>query len=92
MRDIDILQFAAKRNLTIVTGADPGVGVGGWTTGAGHGPLTSLYGLGADQVISMEVVTADGRFLEIDSNHYPDLFWAMRGVNSPVSETAVDDR
>ena len=81
MRVIDVLNAAAKKNVTIVTGADPGVGIGGWTTGGGHGPLSSRYGLGADQVLTMEVVTADGDFLQIDQGHHPDLFWAMRGVS-----------
>ena len=81
MRNFDILAAAAERNITVVTGADPNVGIGGWITGGGHGPLSSLYGLGADQVLSMEVVTADGRLLQIDQNHHKDLFWAMRGVS-----------
>ena len=81
MRVSEILTVAAEKNITIVTGADPDVGIGGWTTGGGHGPLTSRYGLGADQVLAMEVVTADGSFLQIDPNHHPDLFWAMRGVS-----------
>ena len=80
-RVIDILKAAAQKNITIVTGADPGVGIGGWTAGGGHGPLSSRYGLGADQVLSMEVVTPDGEFLLIDQDHHPDLFWAMRGVS-----------
>ena len=81
MRNFEILAAAAEKNITVVTGADPNVGIGGWITGGGHGPLSSLYGLGADQAISMEVVTADGRLLQIDQNHHRDLFWAMRGVS-----------
>lgn len=74
MRSFEILNAAAEKNITIVTGADPNVGIGGWITGAGHGPLSSKYGLGADQVVAMEVVTADGRFLRIDENNHSDLF------------------
>ena len=81
MRNFEILAAAAEKNITIVTGADPNVGIGGWITGGGHSPLSSLYGLGADQVLSMEVVTADGRLLHIDKDHHQDLFWAMRGVS-----------
>ena len=81
MRNSEILAAAAERNITVVTGADSNVGIGGWITGAGHGPLSSTYGLGADQVLSMEVVTADGRFLHIDKDRHAGLFWAMRGVN-----------
>lgn len=81
MRNFEILAAAAEKNITVVTGADPNVGIGGWITGGGHGPLSSLYGLGADQAISMEVVTADGRLLQVDKDHHKDLFWAMRGVS-----------
>ena len=81
MRNFEILAAAAETNITLVTGADPDVGIGGWITGGGHGPLSSRYGLGADQVLAMEVVTADGRFLKIDKDHHADLFWAMRGVS-----------
>lgn len=81
MRNSEILAAAAEKNITVVTGADLGVGIGGWITGGGHGPLSSTYGLGADQVLSMEVVTADGRFLQIDKDCHADLFWAMRGVS-----------
>ncbi|CAF9905417.1 MAG: hypothetical protein GOMPHAMPRED_003171 [Gomphillus americanus] len=77
----DMLLAAGERNLTIITGQDPDVGFGGWLAGAGHGPLTTIYGMGADQVVEMEVVTARGEFLTINNHHHPDIFWAMRGVS-----------
>ncbi|KAF2170463.1 hypothetical protein M409DRAFT_51502 [Zasmidium cellare ATCC 36951] len=75
----DVYKEMAKANLTVIGGADPHVGIGGWVQGAGHGPLSSLYGLGADQVWEMEVVTADGQYRVINPNSQSDLFWAMRG-------------
>lgn len=75
----DIYAYAAERNLTVVGGGDPNVGIGGWIMGGGHGPISSLYGLGADQVLQMEVVTADGEYRVIDDACCPDLFWALRG-------------
>jgi len=39
----------------------------------------SLYGMGADQILGMEVVLPDGRFVTVDSTHHPDLYWAIRG-------------
>jgi len=75
----DIYTEMAKANLTVIGGADPHVGVGGWTQGSGHGPISSYYGLGADQVLEMEVITADGEHRIINSASYSDLFWAMRG-------------
>ena len=80
----DIYSFAALHNVTIVGGADPDVGIGGWVSGGGHSPLSAKYGLGADQVVEMEVVTADGKFRKINGESGgddADLFWAMRGVS-----------
>lgn len=76
----DVYAFAAENNVTIVGGADMDVGVGGWVSAGGHSPISSRYGLGADQVLAMEVVTADGVFRCIDKDREPDLFWALRGV------------
>jgi hypothetical protein len=72
--------MAEAGNITVVTSLDPTVGNGGgWVLGGGHGPLTSLRGLGADQVLSLNVVTADGRFITADLNQNQDLFFALRG-------------
>lgn len=78
----DIYRFAADKDLTIIGGADPDVGIGGWMSGGGHGPLTALYGMGADQVVEMEVVTPDGELRTVNADQRPDLFWAIRGVSS----------
>lgn len=39
----------------------------------------SMYGMAADQVLSMEVVLPNGRFVSVDEKTYPDLFFALRG-------------
>ncbi|OTA67783.1 FAD binding domain-containing protein [Hypoxylon sp. EC38] len=72
---------AARQNgVTIIGGEGRTVGVmGGYLLGGGHSPLSSLYGMAADQVLSMEVVTADGRFVTASETSHPDLFWALRG-------------
>lgn len=85
MRFGEIYQAVAAYNLSIVGGADPNVGIGGWITAAGHSPISSVYGLGADQVLEMDVVSANGTHLTINENSYPGLFWAMRGVSNSVS-------
>ena len=77
---VEILRAAADRNVTVLTGSDQTVGIGGWLAGGGHGPMTSRFGMGADQVVEMEVVTAKGDLLTITHDSHPDLFWAMRGV------------
>lgn len=80
----DIHAFAAATNVTVIGGADLGVGIGGWISGGGHGPLTAKYGMGADQVLEMEVVTANGDLLVVNELEDADLFWALRGVGKLV--------
>jgi FAD binding domain/Berberine and berberine like len=55
------------------------VGIGGITLGGGTGFLSRLQGLTIDSLLAAEVVTADGRILEVDADNHPDLFWAIRG-------------
>jgi len=56
------------------------VGVsGGYLAGGGHSPLSSLYGMAADQVLAIEIVTPDGRFVTASEESNNDLFWALRG-------------
>lgn len=75
----EIYAEAARNNVTVVGGADPNVGVGGWILNGGHSPISAFYGMGADQVLAFEVVTADGKYLNVNETSEPDLFWALRG-------------
>jgi FAD/FMN-containing dehydrogenase len=71
------------RGLTIVSGGAGTVGVGGFFMGGGHGALSSTYGMGADQVLQIEMVTPGGEILTVNECQHQDLFWAMRGVKHP---------
>ena len=54
-------------------------GVGGLATGGGFGRLGRKYGLTLDNIVSIEIITADGQLRYADENENPDLFWAVRG-------------
>ena len=71
---------ASNPGITIVA---PGQGsvseTGGWSQGGGHSTVAGYYGLGADQVLSLNVVTADGHLVTADVHQNQDLFYALRG-------------
>jgi hypothetical protein len=54
-------------------------GISGLTLGAGWGHLHAKYGLALDNVISLDVVTADGCLLTANASENEDLFWGLRG-------------
>lgn len=56
------------------------VGVaGGFTAMGGHSPMSPIAGLGSDQVLSVDIVTPDGRFITANEKQNAEIFWAVRG-------------
>lgn len=60
-------------------GLNTTTGVAGFTLGGGIGWLMSKYGLSCDNLISADVVTADGKFLTANGDDNADLFWGLKG-------------
>jgi FAD/FMN-containing dehydrogenase len=54
-------------------------GIAGLTLGGGIGWLMRMYGLSCDHLLSVDLVTADGRFVTASAAENPDLFWGVRG-------------
>ena len=73
-------EAADANGVRIVGGSCPTVGLsGGYTQGAGHGPLNGAYGLAADNTLEWEVVTAQGEHLIATPERNSDLYWALSG-------------
>ncbi|HEY8170136.1 MAG TPA: FAD-binding oxidoreductase [Candidatus Limnocylindria bacterium] len=75
----EVSSAAAEHGLAIGFGDTGTVGIGGITLGGGVGYLSRRDGMTIDNLLGAEIVTADGRILEVDADHHPDLFWAIRG-------------
>ena len=65
--------------LAVTGGAISTTGIAGLTLGGGLGWLMTKIGLAADNLLSVELVTADGRVLTVSADQHPDLFWGLRG-------------
>ena len=76
----DVIDAAAPFGLAPVSGTNGTVGVTGFTLGGGHGFLSRKHGLAADELISADVVTADGETLTAREDCRSGLFWALRGA------------
>ncbi len=75
----EVAEAAGQYGLAALAGSSPDVGVVGYTLGGGLSWLGRRYGLAASNVVSVEIVTADGGIRRIDAETDPDLFWAVRG-------------
>ena len=77
----DIYYSLNLQNQTAIDGMGKEVTMGGYLTGGGHSPLSHMYGVGADQVYEVEMVTPMGEIITANECQNEDLFWAVRGVS-----------
>lgn len=64
----------------MVGGTSPTVGAsGGWVLGGGHSALSTLHGLGVDNVLQMRVVLPNGTYITASRCQNQDIFFALRG-------------
>ena len=70
---------AAEHGLAVTGGVVSTTGIAGYTLGGGLGWLMAKHGLASDNLLVVELVTAEGDLLRVDEASHPDLFWALRG-------------
>jgi FAD binding domain-containing protein/berberine-like enzyme len=73
--DRDCQRFGLATPLGVVSAT----GIAGLTLGGGLGWLGGKHGLACDNVLSVDIVTADGALLTVSPAEHPELFWAVRG-------------
>jgi FAD/FMN-containing dehydrogenase len=76
---MDVAEHLAGHNRIVPLPTFPSVGISGSTLGGGVGMTSRKWGLTCDNLVSAQVVTADGRIVTASETENPDLFWALRG-------------
>jgi FAD/FMN-containing dehydrogenase len=76
----DVDRATQPYGLATPGGTVSSVGVAGFTLGGGIGRLSHAHGLAADNLVSVDVVTADGRRVTASEDEHESLFWAIRGA------------
>jgi FAD/FMN-containing dehydrogenase len=75
----DFDKTVQAHGLATSVGINSTTGIAGLTLGGGFGWLTPKYGMTIDNLVSAEMVTADGRKIQVSEDENTDLFWAIRG-------------
>ncbi len=100
---VDVTSGLDAHGLALPSGFCPTVGIAGLAQGGGFGLDGRRHGLTVDHTLGVRAVLADGRVVDCDEHHHPDLFWALRGggggnfgivtsfVFSPVAAVPMTD-
>jgi FAD/FMN-containing dehydrogenase len=75
----DVDKATQAYGLALPTGINSTTGIAGLTLGGGFGWITRKCGLTIDNLLSADVVTANGEMVRASATEHPDLFWALRG-------------
>lgn len=75
----EFVQATQAYGLSTTTGTVGGTGLAGMTLGGGLGWLMGKYGLTIDNLLAVDLVTANGQVLRASAAAHPDLFWGVRG-------------
>ena len=70
---------AMAHGLVTPAGTVSHTGVGGLSTAGGFGRISRRFGLTLDNIMAVDIVTADGKFLRASADENPDLYWGVRG-------------
>lgn len=86
-----VVECATPHGFAPLNGSSSDVGVVGYISGGGAGPMARTFGLAADRVSALDVVTPDGEIRRATPTENPDLFWGLRGGKGALGiVTAVE--
>ncbi len=86
-----VVEAAAPYGLAPLSGSITDVGIVGYTTGGGLGPMARTYGMAIDKVRAIEVVTGDGELRRATPTEHPELFFGLRGAKGMLGiVTAIE--